>query len=1029
MRVLTRVLLAGMCLLILPATVRAQGTISGVVRDTSGGVLPGVTVEAASPALIEKVRSVSTDGAGQYSIVDLRPGVYTVTFTLPGFSTVKREGIELSGNFTATVNADLRVGALEETITVSGAAPVVDVQTVAEQKVMSKEIIDNIPTSRSNFSIATMIAGVNTDNVADVGGKNSIGLVRLTAHGSRTGDQRITIDGLAIDSAECNGDCSGYLVNMGGVQELAVDYASGPADFENGGVRVNAIPKEGGNIFSGSMFVGGMKGGPPDNSSNGWMQANNLTQDLIDRGLVVPTDIRKVWDINPGMGGPIKKDKLWFYAAYMNRGEHAYNGAWANKNAGDPTKWHYEPATNVQKIETFRQQTSKQLRLTWQANEKNKMAFFYDFQERCSCPNTVTPQRMPESQTAWHYRYNDYAQISWSSPVTNRLLLEAGIGRHPEHLVSPAAEPADVFDPYPSNGGLGALPGLIPVLEQSTGLIYRGFYGVGDGMFDGRGATLRERFAVSYITGSHAFKFGLQGNHKWRNRKKLAFAGPVGQERNMDFRFNNGVPNQITQYATPYDNRSIIPVDLGVYAQDRWVIGKLTANIGVRFDHLETSFPDNHLGPTYFWPDRDITFPAQDWVSWNDITPRFAAAYDVFGDGKTAIKASANKYTLGVGLQGFFADGSNPITLRGVSTSRSWNDRFYPVGDPRRENFEPDCDLRSPSANAECGAMAQNIFVPLVTSRIDPAILTGWQNRPNNWTFSTELEQQLGPNMGMSVGYFRRVYGGFVAKDNLATTASDYTEWSYTAPVDSRLPGGGGYVVPGNFDLNPNKVGAIDGYYTFAEAYGKVIEHWDGVDFGMQVNLPGALMVRGGLSSGRTLTDDCAVRAKSPEIVSSTSPAGATTAIATQIQNTYCHQSTGLETQYKALGTYTVPRVDVGISVNYQNLPGPSLAANVTVPTATAALTLGRPLSNTASNATVNILDFNQVRQERVNQLDLKFSKRLSYGRSRATVSMDLFNALNVNTVLTENQSYAVWRTPLSILQARFVKFGVQFDF
>jgi hypothetical protein len=1012
-----------MCLLVLPATVHGQGSIAGIVKDTSGGVLPGVTVEAASPALIEKVRSVSTDGAGQYTIVDLRPGVYTVTFSLAGFSTVKREGIELSGNFIATVNADLRVGALEETITVSGAAPIVDVQSVGEQKVMNKDIIDNIPTSRTQYSIATMIVGINSSNVSDVGGKNSITLVNLTAHGSRNTDQRFTLDGLSTDSAECAGQCSGYLMNIGSSAEMAVDYASGGAEFENGGVRVNVIPKEGGNTFSGSMFASTVRGGPPDNSSNGWMQANNLTKELQDRGLAVPTDIRKLWDVNPGMGGPLKRDKLWFYTAARTNGEHTYAGAWANKNAGDPTKWHYEPATDVQKLETYRVQRSLNLRLTWQMNEKNKMSVFYDKQYRCSCPTGLSPTQMAESGTGWEYTNNDYAQVTWSSPVTNRLLLEAGAGRHPERWVSPTGYHTAEPPPIPANNGVTANFNLIPVEEQRTGMLYRGISNGGND--DTRQATVRTRFALSYVTGSHSMKAGVTTAHKWRNR----LAWPVGGETNLRYRFNNGVPNQLTQFATPYDNRSVMPIDLGLYVQDRWVVGKLAASLGVRFDLLKNYFPEQHLGATVFWPERDISYPHTPWVSWRDLTPRMGVAYDVFGNGRTALKASANKYTLGVGLQGFFGDGSNPVVLRGVSTTRSWNDRFYPVGDPRRENYVPDCDLRSATGNAECGPMASNIFVPQPVYDIDPAVLHGWNSRAYNWAFSTEVEQVLTPDLGMSLGYFRRIYGNFIAKDNLATTASDYTKWSYTAPVDSRLPNGGGYLVDGMYDLNENKVGEVNGYYQFSDNYGRSIEHWDGVDFGMQANLPNSLMVRGGFSTGRTLIDTCELVAKSPEIVSSTAPAGATTALSTRPQTTYCRDNSGFLTQYKALGTYTVPRVDVQISVNYQNLPGASLAANVTVPTATAALTLGRPLSARGPNVTVNVLAPYQVTTERINQLDFKFGKRFSHGRARTTVSLDVFNAMNLSTVLTENQSFAVWRSPLSILQARFAKIGVQFDF
>src|SRR3989442_274924 len=161
----------------IPATAYAQASIVGTVRDASAAVLPGVTVEASSPALIEKTRSVVSDGTGQYKIIDLRPGTYSVTFTLTGFNAVKRESIELSGTFVATVNAELKVGALEETVTVSGESPIVDVQSVGQQRVLGKDFIDVIPTSRTHFSMATMIPGVKTNNGSDTGGTNSIELV------------------------------------------------------------------------------------------------------------------------------------------------------------------------------------------------------------------------------------------------------------------------------------------------------------------------------------------------------------------------------------------------------------------------------------------------------------------------------------------------------------------------------------------------------------------------------------------------------------------------------------------------------------------------------------------------------------------------------------------------------------------------------------------------------------------------------------------------------------------------------------
>src|SRR3954453_10756151 len=179
------------CAVLLPAAAFGQASIAGVVRDTSGAVMPGVTVEASSPALIEKVRSAVTDGSGQYKIVNLRPGLYTVTFTLPGFSSVRREGIELTGDFTATINAELKVGSLEETITVSGAAPLVDVQSVTKQTVFTREILDVLPAARSIQGAAVLIPGVTTPGAArDVGGTTRLQQPGTTFRGTGGNIQR-----------------------------------------------------------------------------------------------------------------------------------------------------------------------------------------------------------------------------------------------------------------------------------------------------------------------------------------------------------------------------------------------------------------------------------------------------------------------------------------------------------------------------------------------------------------------------------------------------------------------------------------------------------------------------------------------------------------------------------------------------------------------------------------------------------------------------------------------------------------------
>ena len=250
-------MLAG--LLPLEAAAQQQGSIAGIVVDASGAVLPGATVEASSPALIERTRSVVTDGSGQYRIVDLRPGVYSVTVTLPGFSTVRRDGIELTVGFTATVNAELRVGSVEETVTVSGAAPVVDIQNVNQIRVITTDVLENIPTGRGFANFATLIPGVTMSNSSlnisqDVGGGTGYNFAFAAIHGGKAMDQQVMVNGMSVTSLTGTG---GTRTNWsdGATQEYGLQLAAHSAEIAYGGIFANVLPKEGGNRFTGQVFA------------------------------------------------------------------------------------------------------------------------------------------------------------------------------------------------------------------------------------------------------------------------------------------------------------------------------------------------------------------------------------------------------------------------------------------------------------------------------------------------------------------------------------------------------------------------------------------------------------------------------------------------------------------------------------------------------------------------------------------------------------------------------------------------------
>src|SRR5947207_3463640 len=284
----------------LPAVASAQSSLAGVVKDTSGAILPGVTVEAASPALIEKVRSVTTDTTGQYKIVDLRPGMYSLTFTLTGFSTVKREGIELSGSGTVQINADLKVGALAETITVTGETPVVDVQNAARQQILSGELVANTPAAKSWNGIMLLVPGVTGDpNTVQL----TPGMVLFGIHGGPSTEGRLQVDGLNVGESRGGGGVSGYWVDTANVQEVTFRTAGGLGEAETGGPLMNIVPKTGGNQYKFSSSF---------QASGSGLQSDNYN-DTLRAVLNKPSTLLGLYDVEAGLGGPIKKDKLWFF--------------------------------------------------------------------------------------------------------------------------------------------------------------------------------------------------------------------------------------------------------------------------------------------------------------------------------------------------------------------------------------------------------------------------------------------------------------------------------------------------------------------------------------------------------------------------------------------------------------------------------------------------------------------------------------------------------------------------------------------
>ena len=405
----------------------------------------------------------------------------------------------------------------------------------------------------------------------------------------------------------------------------------------------------------------------------------------------------------------------------------------------------------------------------------------------------------PEEYSDWVFQHESFTTATWSAPVTNRLLLDAKYANHAEAFVDRYPE-AD--DPYRR---------AIAVREQSTGFLYRGrgyccipfaFYGTQDAPF-----IQQIQASVAYVTGAHALKVGFQ------NDFGTSTSAQYNNEYGLFYTFNNGVPVSIEQHALPFSATTHLSLDLGIYVQDKWTYKRATINGGVRFDFFKNDFPEQHLGPASFVPNRNITIPALDYANMKDVTPRVGIAYDLFGDGRTALKASWGKYLIGADpTQG------NPVTNLSYIAHRSWTPSL-PVGHPNY--YTPQCDLNSELANGDCGALDNALFGKLTPSAaVDPAIYTGWGHRQWNQEFSVSAQHQIVPRVALDVGYFRRWYGNFSVVDNRAVSASDFVTYSITAPVDDRLESSG-QVIDGLLEVKPEKASAVDNITTFADNYGK----------------------------------------------------------------------------------------------------------------------------------------------------------------------------------------------------------------
>jgi len=1003
---------------LLPSLAFAQASITGVVKDTSGAVLPGVTVEAASPVLIEKAREAVTDTSGRFQIVDLRPGTYTVTFSLAGFNTVKREGVAVSGSAAVTVDSELRVGSLEETITVTGESPLVDVSSTTQQRVLSSDIIDALPSARNYFGLARMIPGT-TGGGNDVGGSlvQDVGQ-SVVVHGSRNVDQRVTVNGVSTMTLQAGGNIGGQTPDVGSASEVTVDTNSLSADLSTGGVRINFVPKDGGNRFSNSTFF---------TFTNENLQGDNFSDELRQAGLSTPNRIVNAVDFNESIGGPFKRDKVWFwFSTRYNQTEYEVP-VLANKNAYDPTKFLYEPDPSTPGANKG-YQVNNSLRVTWQASPRNKIAGTYKFDKWCNCPNNISATVAPEAGRDRRFPRLAQEHFEWTSPVTNKLLFEAVALHLYERWgnMHYRVDGGSLEDPALE----AILPLMISVTEQSNNLTYRSQANYNNTKVP----SFTYRAAGTYVTGSHAFKVGLNNTQGHLDEYQYTL-------NNLSYRFNGGVPNRITERAFPYRAITNLDNDLGLYAQDRWSVNRWTIQGAIRFDYFATSFPEQTVGPSDLTPNRNLTFPAQDNISWKDITYRSGVAYDLFGTGKTAVKVAFNKYLLGQTLNGLGRN-PNPVLTLVTLANRPWDDRG---GRGINGDYVPQCNLQNPLTNGECGPLDNLAFGTTLPSDLyDKDLISGFNHRQANWEFSAGVQHELVQGIALDVGYFRRAWAHFQVTDNTLVGPEDFTEFSMVAPTDPRLPNGGGYTLTGFYDVLPTKAGQVRNINALSDDYGSQFENWNGVDATVNARLRNGLTLQGGVSTGKTMEDYCEIVAKVPEfnnqVTPPSAPNTASTLPASWRPAQFCHRESPFLTQFKAYGVYLIPKIEVQISGSFRSIPGqnqqnpPNNDVNVGFVATNAYLaansTLGRPLSGGVPSVTLQLIEPYTKYLDRRNELDLRFGKVLRLGKgARTTLSVDLYNALNSDAITDVNQSFATYLVPTQILNPRVAKFTVNFDF
>jgi hypothetical protein len=1030
------------CLAALPSAAQAQSAIAGVVKDSSGAVLPGVTVEAASDALIEKTRTVTTDGSGLYKIIDLRPGVYTITVTLAGFQTFKREQLELPSGFTATVDATMKVGGLEESVTVSGSSPVVDVQSNTQARVLPREILDSVPNAHTIQSVGQLIPGLSLTS-PDVGGSVQMQQTYFSVHGIGAAGTSALMDGMIVNTMEADGAVLNYFTTAGN-QEMVYQTGGGGGDAPTGGLNLNMVPREGGNRFSGSSSLG----------LENW-QSDNFTQQLKDRGVTAVDKLGSYHDFDVTQGGPIKRDRIWFFLVGRIQGEQK---PVANTTRTDPSLIG-NPTAMAAAVAACRavpgscpQGVSPEHinsglgRLTMQVSQKIKLQLYDDrvHKDRASAIASGDDQ----SQQGIHWTSPNYTTdaAKLTATVTSRLLIEGGWSSAIER-----------YDTYYQDG-----------LEQRpyTPLWYTmaARNNTTDTLFSvapvGEGRDYPDRYnwqgSASYVTGSHNIKVGFHDSWGVYWHGNYRNADLVQQYQNVAGASN--VPYQVTLYPTDprYANRLNALID--TYAQDSWTFKRMTLMGGLRWDYVHESAVGQpaqqgtfEVIPAF----SDFQMPIQ--KNWS---PRVSSVVDLFGNGKTAVRAGFNRFA--ASATDSLADGQNPGKGQTTSNSVPWRDlngdnvvQYTVTALPN--GGVVGCVYLTPGCEIDFSKLPSNFGAGGITNQLDPNL-----RRPYYIQTNLGISHEVMRGVSVSVDWYRTDNKDIQSTKNLTralpagitdpTKNPNYRAVTLFSPID-------GHAVT-MYDVASQAVlNAAPANFTFTDP--NQSSTYNGVDVSFNARLAHGVRVFGGGTRERRVANLCASAVDNPNNL------------------LYCDQSqSGIpwKTQVKLSLSSPLPWYGLNVSASYQGLPGYTLARTTyTVNGATRYVTC--PGNSAAQGCVVGALvSPNQLSTNftsydgttttvtgvqltapattltpRTNQVDFGLSKRVTFGRLRVDPRVDLFNLLNSNDyysvrstsfspildssspdpthspalpALAAGTSYTNYLAPARFLQGRILKIG-----